>query len=194
MLIVFIGRTSNLLTKAGSASVILTASASETRQAVATGSASVIIRAAGSGFHGLDRDAIASVVLVASAGASLVPAVNPGLGRTFRTPHVRIYNLDSMHVVDVVNLAHLRYARVGQVYSLPLRLSTRYPVGRYGVLYQSPVGSFLGVSLGIFEVVANGDGAGPVIAAYTMAESTGDLVLGQLGSGAIVVGQKPGVV
>ncbi len=115
--------------------------------------------------------------------------VDPTLG----TPKARIYSLDTMTAVETVDLVHLRYARIGQVYSLPLRLTVSYPVGRYGVLLQAPVDSFAGVSLSIFEVVASGDPAGPVIASYTVAESTGDLVLGQLASGAVVVGQKPGI-
>ncbi len=156
-------------------------------------SALMVITATGEGFHGPVVDATASVVLTATA---ILNSITRGLGparQTFRTPYARIYNLDTMQLVDVANLAHLRYARVGQVYSLPLRITTSYPVGRYGVLYQAPVDSYLGVFLSLFEVVAGGDPAGPVIASYTVAESTGDLVLGQLGSGAVVVGQKPGV-
>ncbi len=158
------------------ASVVLTAVASEALLALASGSSSVVMTA-----------------VATAVGLTPTPPSPPVIAVTFRTPYARIYNLDTMQLVDVANLAHLRYARVGQVYSLPLRLTTSYPVGRYGVLYQAPVDSFVGVSLSLFEVVAGGDAAGAVIAAYTVAESTGDLVLGQLGSGAVVVGQKPGI-
>ncbi len=178
-----------------SASIIVTAEASTSHIAVRSASASIVVTATASGRVAAVYQVDASAFMVLRTMAIGTGGHTPlgPIATTFRTPHVRIYNLDTMQLVDVVNLAHLRYARVGQIYSLPLRLTTSYPVGRYGVLYQAPVGDFVGAFLGLFEVVAGGDGGGPVIASYTVTESTGDLVLGQLGSGAVVVGQKPGV-
>ena len=110
---------------------------------------------------------------------------------TLRTPMARITALGSGQLVMTVSLHHLRRNRVGPVYVHQLRLASDYLPGRYGVLYQVPTGSFLGAGLALFEVVPQGDPAGPVIATTVVTQPAGDQVLAQVGGGQLVLGQKP---
>ncbi len=110
---------------------------------------------------------------------------------TQATPNARIYDLDTGLFVETVGLARRRKNRPRQVYTLSLRLGTRYVPGRYGILYQAPVGDFLGVFLGLFEVVSGGDPAGVVIA--TRSPVTTGPVVAHVGSGKLLTGSKPKV-
>jgi hypothetical protein len=208
-----------IMAQAG-ATLILSASASQTTMHnLPTDAEAVLILSAVCSVHGDATTSATATIILRARARSVFPEVDFAsdyLGRfqqgqevplwtivrdqdgqptepTTRTPWVRVYDLDTHALVEVANMVHLRYSRVDEVYSLALWIGEGYPVGRYGVLYEAPTGGFTGIALGIFEVLPGGDPAGPVVAAATIARSTGDLVLGNLATGSLVVGQKPSV-
>ncbi len=112
---------------------------------------------------------------------------------TAEPPEARVYNLDTRRFVETVRLTRSRRSRSDSVYARALPLGPLYSLGRHAVTFRAPSGGFTGYNTAIFEVVAGGDAAGPVLATHTLAAPGGDQVLAQLGDGALAKGSRPRV-
>jgi hypothetical protein len=89
----------------------------------------------------------------------------------------------SMHVVD-------RYQRTG-VFAREIYLDSRFAVGFYRVYYFYLVGTFYGVQVDYFEIIAGGNPAGAVVGMHHFSPPHAKFVVQHLDGGTIATGRNP---
>ena len=83
-----------------------------------------------------------------------------------------------------------RYGVTG-VFGMRLFLDARYATGLYCVVYRWTTGSYKGLEIDDFEIIAGGDPDGVPIATHLYHRPDSDFIVQQLDSGRIIKGRNP---